>query len=235
VEQDTKKQTIKTELIIVGSIFLGIIFLGVLMLFCEYHPFSQGPAAPSAQNLLGISMLISIPMILGSIGIFYVPVALIACLFVKKLWRIRLMLFSIPPIVCLLIEVGLYHIVPEFKHNACQIIVSHGQPLVDAISSYQHDHNNYPENLEALVPTYIDKIPETGVRGFPYFEYEIVDLSEYQYLPPEMRKENICELRVKLERVFKWDRIFYWPTENYPGSIYGGDVEKIGKWAYVDE
>jgi hypothetical protein len=124
---------------------------------------------------------------------------------------------------------------PQFKHNACQTIVSRGQVLVDAISSYQQDHNSYPENLEALVPTYINKIPDTGIRGFPYFEYEILNPAEYKYPIPEIGDNPIYELRVKLERVFKWDRVFYWPTKNYPKLIYGGDIEKIGKWAYVDE
>ena len=167
--------------------------------------------------------------------ILFVPVALIACLFVKKVWRIRFILLSVLSIMCLLIQVGLYHIMPQFKHNACRTIVSRSQVLVDAISSYQRDHNSYPESLETLVPAYIDKIPETGIRGFPYFEYEILSPAEYKYPIPEMGNKPIWELRVKLERVFKWDRVFYWPVDKYPALIYGGEVEKIGNWAYVNE
>jgi hypothetical protein len=32
-----------------------------------------------------------------------------------------------------------------------------------------------------------------------------------------------------------WDVFFYWPTQRYPDYIYGGGVERIGKWAYVHE
>jgi len=238
VEQDNtnpKSQSIKIDLMIFGLLFLGIPLLGVLLLFCEYYPFSQGPPTPSTQNLLSLSMFMSIPIIGGSACILFVPVMLIACLFVKKVWRIRLILLSILSIMCLLIQVGLYHIMPQFKHNACRTIISRGQVLVDAISSYQQDHDSYPDRLEALVPAYIDKIPETGIRGFPYFEYEILNPAEYKYPIPEMGDKPVYELRVKLERVFKWDRVFYWPVDKYPALIYGGDVERIGKWAYVNE
>lgn len=235
MEQNNTCRTSKIELIIFGTLFSGILFLGILMLFCEYYPLSQGSPAQSTQCLLGLSMLIGIPIIVGSLLVLAVPVALIACLFVGKGYRVPLLLFSTLPLMCLLIEAGLYNIMPVFKYNACQTIVSHGQVLVDAISSYHHDHNCYPESLEALVPTYINKIPETGIKGFPYYEYEILNPAEYKYPVPEMGDKPIYELRVKLERVFKWDRIFYWPTENYPKLIYGGDIEIIGKWAYVDE
>jgi hypothetical protein len=230
-----KTQATEGDLKFFTSLLWGIVLLWGICFFCEYYPFSQGPPAPSTQNLLELSLLISMPIIAGSISILAVPIVLIGGLFTGKTPRIRFFLFSTLPVICLLIQVGLYNIMPQFKHNACLTIVSHGQVLVDAISSYQYDHNSYPENLEALVPTYINKIPETGIRGFPYFEYEILNPAEYKYPIPEMGDKPIYELRVNLERLFKWDRVFYWPTKKYPDLIYGGGVEKIGKWAYVNE
>jgi hypothetical protein len=225
----------KKELKIFGFIGLGILFLGVLSLFCEYYPFSQGQSAPSTRNLLDLELFISFPMIMISLCIVSVPFVLVACLFVGKIWRIRFILWAILPIFCIVIQIGLYRIVPLFKHRACLKIVSQGQTIIDTINSYKNDNGKYPDTLNALIPKYINKIPETGIRGFPFFEYELLNPAEYKYQVPEMGNKQIYELRVKLERLFKWDRVFYWPVEKYPNSIYGGDIEKIGKWAYVDE
>jgi len=44
------------------------------------------------------------------------------------------------------------------------------------------------------------------------------------------------ELRVPCSSGFlNWDVFFYWPNESYSDYIYGGIVERIGKWAYVHE
>jgi hypothetical protein len=167
--------------------------------------------------------------------ILIVPVALVVCLLGKKVWSVRLVLISILSVICVLVQGGLCRMMFKFKHSACITIVSRGQVLIDAISSYQQDHKSYPESLEALVPAYIDKIPETGIRGFPYFEYEILDPAKYKYPITEMGDRPIWELQVRLYSPFKWDCIFYWPVDKYPDSIYGGGTEKIGEWAFVNE
>ena len=49
-------------------------------------------------------------------------------------------------------------------------------------------------------------------------------------------RDSPWELRIQCPSgIINWDVFFYWPTERYPEEIYGGWVEKIGKWAYVHE
>ena len=49
-------------------------------------------------------------------------------------------------------------------------------------------------------------------------------------------RDSPWELRIQCSSgMVNWDVFFYWPTERYPEEIYGGWVEKIGKWAYVHE
>ncbi|HXF48942.1 MAG TPA: hypothetical protein VNL73_05910 [Verrucomicrobiae bacterium] len=49
-------------------------------------------------------------------------------------------------------------------------------------------------------------------------------------------RDSPWELRIQCSLgIMNWDVFFYWPTEHYPEEIYGGWVEKIGKWAYVHE
>ena len=44
------------------------------------------------------------------------------------------------------------------------------------------------------------------------------------------------ELRINCSwGLLNWEVFFYWPTQQYPGYIYGGSVERIGNWAYVHE
>lgn len=44
------------------------------------------------------------------------------------------------------------------------------------------------------------------------------------------------ELRVPCGRGFaNWDVFVYWPSEEYPSAMYGGTVERMGRWAYVHE
>jgi hypothetical protein len=47
------------------------------------------------------------------------------------------------------------------------------RPVIDALDDYYRDHQAYPEHLNALVPGYIDQVPDT-FDSFP-IEYEAVN------------------------------------------------------------
>lgn len=57
--------------------------------------------------------------------------------------------------------------------------------------------------------------------------------------PPDGERELLnsnWELRVPCSLgLLNWDVFFYWPSEKYPDYVYGGGVERIGRWAYVHE
>jgi len=60
-----------------------------------------------------------------------------------------------------------------------------GNLIVDAINKYHDETNEYPQNLEILVPKYLHKIPEVQMRtGFQWvhidFTYKL-----YNYIPYE--------------------------------------------------
>jgi hypothetical protein len=86
------------------------------------------------------------------------------------------------------------------------------------------------------VPKYIDKIPGTGIRAYPYFIYE--SLTDTSQLRKDFyENHNVAyELRVDCPLgVLNWDCFIYWPSESYPNEIYGGFTELINEWAYVHE
>lgn len=66
----------------------------------------------------------------------------------------------------------------------------------------------------------------------------LTELKQFLGEPNEFieNKTSPWELRVNCgSGGLNWDVFFYWPTEDYPENIYGGYVERIGKWAYVYE
>lgn len=227
---------LKWELIIFGFLILGVVLSGSTTIFCEYYPFSQGSPAVWTLNLLFFDMFIYMPVFYaGLIAVPFVPVALIASIFVKRIWRIRLIMLSVLFITAFLFQQVITKSKSSIRHAANEKVMIQGQIIIDAITAYEHEHSSYPQNLKALIPKYIDEIPGTGIKGFPYFLYEIINPSERKYRVPEMGDDPIYELRVNFYRVFKWDCFFYWPVERYPDYIYGGNVENLQKWAYVHE
>lgn len=47
-------------------------------------------------------------------------------------------------------------------------------------------------------------------------------------------RDTPWELRINCPRnLTERDIFIYWPTENYPAQIYGGNSELVGKWLYV--
>jgi len=85
-------------------------------------------------------------------------------------------------------------------------VIRHSQPLVAAITDYQHDHGTPPPNLEALVPKYLAAVPDTGITAFPAYHYKVdgnawslsigcpfgmIDFSYYRYCasPKDLKTE----------------------------------------------
>lgn len=106
-------------------------------------------------------------------------------------------------------------------------MTQNAKPLIRAIESYHVKNGQYPQQLNALVPIFINKIPHTGAVGYPKFEYR---------LPTDRSLFKSYEVRVRTPvGGINWDVFVYWPEKNYPSRMYGGGVERIGEWAYVHE
>jgi hypothetical protein len=123
----------------------------------------------------------------------------------------------------------------KVRQAACKRVCQRAEPIIQAIESYRAQEDTYPKFLNDLVPNFLDSIPGTGLRGYPYFKYELLDSNNraYTYLYEEHNAPY--ELKVDLYRMFAWDSFFYWPSEDYPDVIYGGETEIINNWAYVHE
>lgn len=115
------------------------------------------------------------------------------------------------------------------RMHAFHNLASRSTPLVNAIHAYENKYGHPPKSLSALVPEFIPRIPSTGMAAYPKYEYK-VGKTDY----PDLNDR--WELYVDTpEGLLSWDRFMYWPKHNYPRDGYGGYIERIGDWAYVDE
>lgn len=231
----------KKELIYFTVAAVLILIIGATVFFCEIFPFTDGPTCEGLRGLLFINMFLFMPVFfVGLIAILYIPVALIALFFVKNLWRLRLFLscivFGIAFLVAFLFMVKGYDIKWKARREACERISNRGNIIIQAIESYRKQEGKPPDSLEDLIPEYLDKIPGTGIRAYPYFEYKIPKDPYSNYEKKLYEEYNaVYELRVNFYRILSWDCFFYWPSERYPEFIYSGGTEIINKWAYVHE
>jgi hypothetical protein len=110
-------------------------------------------------------------------------------------------------------------------------IQEHAVPIVFGVAQFEKEQGRPPLVLEELVPAYMDRVPNTGLRGCPGFEYEVLDDS-VSYAA----EAGGWELRVPCGGgMLNWDTYLYWPTGRYPERTHGGWVERLDTWAYVHE
>ena len=111
-------------------------------------------------------------------------------------------------------------------------------PVIVAIQAYDEDHGQPPEFLKSLVPTYLERLPSTGSKIYPVFEYFVPEASLQgekagpgdsggQHGPYKLFR---WELRIPSTGLWSWNYYAYWPSEDYPESF-----ARMGKWGqYLD-
>lgn len=108
-------------------------------------------------------------------------------------------------------------------------LVERSAPLVRAVHGYVEDTGHPPESLHVLVPDRLQKIPTTGMRLYPEFEYFVgEDAREWEGNPWILRLHTPVSF-------LNWDQLLYFPLQDYPDTGYSGRLERIGEWAYVHE
>ena len=105
-------------------------------------------------------------------------------------------------------------------------VPGNAEPIIEALENFRRSNDRYPDSLGELVPTFISEIPQTGLAGYPDFQY---DTANQDSLFREF------ELWVDTSKPMNWDKFVYWPESGYPDFLYGGWTEKFGDWVYVHE
>lgn len=53
----------------------------------------------------------------------------------------------------------------DYDAEISEELNSLAQPTIEALLAYQHDHGCCPTDLDSLVPTYVEKVPSSYMRG----------------------------------------------------------------------
>jgi hypothetical protein len=103
-------------------------------------------------------------------------------------------------------------------------VTERGEPLIDAIRTYQAEQGRPPAVLDELVPKYIDRVPETGIGAWPEFRYWVGH--------PERHHGNEWVLVATPPNLpMGFDSLYYHPRQNYSDAGYG----PIGTWGYFHD
>ena len=98
-------------------------------------------------------------------------------------------------------------------------------PLVQAVESYHRDNGTYPEQLENLVPKYLQKLPQTQMGNYTNYNYYVGSRAQ-------SFEGNPWIIEIPAGYGMGFDQFYYFPLQNYP---QGGPYERMGKWAYFHE
>jgi len=120
----------------------------------------------------------------------------------------------------------------HIRPAAMQETVVRAQPILRAISDYQKATGHPPETIEALVPTYLNRIPDAGPMAEHGWRFETERRSE----------AGGWALYVRVRREYSsryWglgDTFVFHPNGRYARYDYSGVlVDRVGRWAYYYE
>jgi hypothetical protein len=191
-----------------------------------YFPFAEW----LATSRVAASCFVAEPFYSLRLLIFFLLIpglALTFCFLRSRPGAIELVLFAVLYFACCLTGIRLSH---QTRMIGMRDFTIRAKPLVAAIHQYERDHHTPPESLRDLVPEYLPAIPTTGMGAYPEFQYLTGANCRHWYL------DNPWMLSVSTSIGFmNWDRILFFPRQNYPERGFSGTLERVDDWAYVHE
>ena len=116
---------------------------------------------------------------------------------------------------------------PRLRMKRIANVVAAARPLTQAIHAFEKQTGKPPTTLSDLVPRYLAAVPPTGMGGYPEWEYTSL-ANQYEGNPWVLIVETGGP-------GINFDQLMYFPNQRYPAIGYGGDLERVGEWAYVHE
>jgi hypothetical protein len=173
----------------------------------------------------GFGVLLLLTLVLILITIMAIPLSM-ALLFLGRGAATQYLAASI----CALITVVLgIRIEIQLRMAAFQKLADRSKQLVAAIQDYEAQRGELPQRLDDLVPDFLPSVPSTGMGSYPNYNYFVeAEASEYG------NNRSVLEVFTPKPGI-NFDRFLYYPDQDYPKTGFGGQLERIGAWAYVHE
>ncbi|MBM3190705.1 MAG: hypothetical protein FJZ90_18550 [Chloroflexi bacterium] len=114
-------------------------------------------------------------------------------------------------------------------------LADRSRPLVEAIERYAEEHGQPPPDLQALVPEFLDRVPQTGLWDCPEYGYQ--RLAGVRPVSDEepLHAGNPWILVLDLPMGRDVDQFLYYPLQNYPERAAYGPLEPMCTWGYVHD
>jgi hypothetical protein len=109
------------------------------------------------------------------------------------------------------------------RRTDMQTLDAHSRPLIAAIEAFETRHGRSPGELAVLVPDWIERIPGTGLREWPKYEYR--------------SDGRTWALQVWIPKFFfdlDGDRRFQFEPDPRRDAALGATM-RVGDWVYVPD
>jgi hypothetical protein len=186
--------------------------------------------------LIGFSMWLGFPLVFGLLGALMLSVLATPFMLHRATREVALATFC-GALTFVAVAVAALHLHNDARMIAFGRVAQDAEPLVDALNDFAAREGRPPGALEELIPEYLDQVPSAshGLGNFHYQQYALgltaTDVDTAEHVAPAP-----WSLLVHCGRgMLNWDVFVYWPGEQYPNEMYGGYVERVGRWAYVHE
>ena len=123
-------------------LILSAIFMGLLYILL-LGVFGLGLLLSGVISLKSIKIPLSTPWML----VYSLPVTIIMSFIIIKLWQIE-------------------------KRETDFVISNAGKQIIQSLETYKKDTDNYPDNLQELIPKYLEKMPRKKFPAFSQFKYD---------------------------------------------------------------
>lgn len=197
-------------------------------MFVALNAFAEALAvAPDGTD--GLMLLMVFPFFGLALAFLFVPVGLILLVFRSTRYVASLGLVGCVVLVVMSLLLQ-RNFVGSIRTDGFRRASASAAPVISAIERYEGDNGQPPSALSVLVPSYLPSLPGTGIAAYPKFEYEATPNT------PQSHFGNAWVLWVETPSGgINWDIFLYLPNQRYPRHGYGGDLERVGRWAYVHE
>jgi len=119
-----------------------------------------------------------------------------------------------------------WYLSEAIRMSAFHRLAQRSRPLVSAIHEFEDEQGRPPTDLGELIPTYLPRIPGTGMPAYPAYEYS---------LDSGLWCGNPWTLSIYCPLNWSLDQFLYFPLQNYPPWGYSGLVEIVDDWAYIHD